>query len=116
MDNPTREVHVEPAAVGDLAPVPHVKVDRTPSALQHLEALLIDHLQLDGCLLVSLLGSIEDKGSVALFGEVREPGHTDFRVYRVVGYDTQLGRFTHASRIDRAQAERLYDQRREELS
>jgi hypothetical protein len=107
----------EPAAVGDTALIPHEKVDRTPAALQHLEAMLADFLSLDAAWLVSLLGALLDKGSVALFGEVRALGHgDDFRLYRVVSYDSGTGKFTHVSRIERADAERLYGQRVEELS
>lgn len=113
------EALYEPAAGapgGKPPAIPYEKVDRTPAALQHLEGLLVDYLRLDSRWLVSLLGAIEDKGSVALFGEVREIGHTDIRLYRVVSYDGRDGRFTHASRIERADAEHLYDQRRKELS
>jgi hypothetical protein len=107
----------EPAAVGDTALIPYEKVDRTPAALKHLEAMLADFTTLDSGWFVSLLGAVEDKGSVALFGEVRElGGGPDFRLYRVVSYAADTGKFFHASRRDRASAERLYDQRREELS
>lgn len=109
-------VRVVPPGEEPMILIPYAKVDRTPAALQHLEGLLVSHLNLDGRLLVSLLGAIEDKGSVALFGQVDEPGHTAFRVFRVVSYDGRTGKFTHASRHDRSQAEHLYDQRREELS
>jgi hypothetical protein len=106
----------EPAVSGDDAYVPHEKVDRTPSALQHLEAMTCELLAMESRWLVSLLGAIEDEGSVALFGELYAIGHPEFRLFRVVSYDTRTGRFTHASRIERADAEHLYDQRREELS
>jgi hypothetical protein len=106
----------EPAAVGDTALIPYEKTDRTPAALQHLEAMTADLLALNPARLVSLLGAIEDKGSVAMFGEVAEIGHPEYRLYRIVSYDTLTKRFTHASRFDRALAERVYDQRREELS
>jgi hypothetical protein len=107
----------EPAAVGDTALIPYEKADRIPAALQHLEAMTSDLLGIAPHWFVSLLGAIEDKGSVALFGEVRQPGSgPEFRLYRVVSYDTRTSKFTHVSRHDRAHAERLYDQRREELS
>lgn len=106
----------EPNAVGDTALIPHEKVDRIPAALAHLEGLLVDYLQLDARLLVSLMGAIEDKGSVAMFGEMPEINHVPYKVFRVVSYDSRTGKFTHASRIERADAEHLYDQRREELS
>jgi hypothetical protein len=109
-------VTLAPAVTGPDAPVPYEKVDRTPSALQHLEGLLIGYLGLDSRWLVSLLGSIQDKGSVALFGELLHIGHPEFRLYRVVSFDGRTQRFTHASRHERADAERLYDQRVEELS
>lgn len=106
----------EPAATGLDAPIPYQKLDRTPPALQHLEALTGDLLGLDVQWFVSLLGAVVDKGSVALFGEVRELGGADFRLYRVVSYDSGTGKFVHVSRIERAAAEHLYDQRVEELS
>jgi hypothetical protein len=114
-DGPAAVVY-EPAALGEVAEIPYEKVDRTPAALQHLEAMTCDLLALEPRFLVSLLGAVEDKGSAALFGEVREIGHTEFRLYRVVSYDSRTGKFTHASRIERADAEHLYGQRREELS
>lgn len=96
--------------------LPYEKVDRTPAALQHLEGMTANFLGIDPGMLVSLLGAIEDKGSVALFGETTELAHPVFRIYRIVSFDSQTQRFTHASRFDRQHAERAYDQRREELS
>lgn len=116
VEPPARAAAYEPAATGPDAPIPYEKADRTPEALQHLEAMAADLLMINTQRLVCLLGAIEDKGSVALFGETVEPGDAAFRVYRVVSYDTQTKRFTHASRYERALAERVYDQRREELS
>lgn len=96
--------------------IPYEKADRIPAALQHLEALTADFIGLNADWFVSLLGAVVDKGSVALFAEVREVGQLDFRLYRIVSYDSGTGKFTHTSRIERADAERLYYQRVEELS
>jgi hypothetical protein len=115
VEPPARTAAYEPAATGADAPIPYEKADRTPQALQHLEAMAIDLLSLDPQRLVALLGAIEDKGSVAMFGEVEKVG-ADFRIFRVVSFDAQTKRFTHASRFDRVLAERVYDQRRDELS
>ena len=107
----------EPAAVGDTALVPYEKADRTPAALQHLETMTSGILGIAPHWFVSLRGAVLDGGSVALFGEVRQPGQgPDFRLYRVVSYDGGSQKFSHASRIDRADAEHLYDQRVQELS
>jgi hypothetical protein len=106
----------EPAVTGPGAPIPYEKQDRTPSALQHLEGLAVQVLNIDPQLLVSLRGIVTEHGSVATFGEKIHRGSADYRLYRVVSYDSRTGKFTHLSRYVGTHAAKLYDQRVEELS
>lgn len=109
-------VRYEPAATGGTAAIPYEKTDRTPAALQPLEAMTSDMLGIKPAWFVCLAGQITEHGSVAMFGEVRNLGHPDFRLYRIVSTDGRTGRFTHFSRFERAAAESHFDARVEELS
>lgn len=111
-----RAVTYEPAVTGAAAPIPYEKVDRTPEALQHLEGMTADLLGIPAGYFVCLAGRIVEHGTVALFGEVRNLGHPDFRLYRVVSYDSRTGRFAHISRYQRDAADSHYEARIEELS
>lgn len=109
-------VHYEPAATGLAAAIPYEKQFRTPPAFQYLEGMMTDMLGIDAKWFVVLAGSVAEHGSVGVFGEVRELAGVDFRLYRIASFDSRNGRFTHASRIDRADADKLYAARIEELA
>lgn len=105
-----------PAVTGPAAPIPYEKTDRTPAALQQLEGMMVDLLRIPVGWFVCLKGQLTEHGSVAMFGEVRNLGHPDYRLYRVVSHDSRNGRFAHLSRYERAAADSHYDARIEELS
>lgn len=124
MDSNTTPVTPVITLPEDLPPgtfIPYEKQDRTPAALQHLEALAAEALGIDRQRLVSLRGAVVGEGSVAMFVEMDERMSTVAVGYVVASYrggDTEDGRIkpTVSRYAGIARANEAYDRRKDELS